>query len=466
LRRSTLKITIAGASGFIGKYLIEKILKENSGSTIKGLSRSSKDSDNPRLSWVKSDLFSLGSTVNALSDTDIAIYLVHSMTPTSRLHQASFEDTDLLLADNFARAASKNKVKQIIYLGGLVPEGEISKHLESRREVEEVLKSSGVPVTVLRAGMVVGEGGSSFEILRNLVLNLPAMILPKWTESQTQAIYVDDLVRVFMKVIANKEFYNQTFNVVNGEDIKYKDLITQTIKYFEGKRIYFGVPINSTGFSKLWVTIFGESKYELVSPLIDSLKCDLSFGDPQKSISDCIHFKTYESMLNELSRNKSENSYGILGNIFSNLSKELKLDKKVRSIQRLDNKMHLNSKMVADEYMRWLPQYMGSKIKVTEDENHIYFRLFNAQKPLLILQRVNDSPEDRAKFLIVGGSLSSTSNTGWLEFRDVSSGEFTISALHEFHPSLPWFVYALTQAKLHLRVMNNFSVHLSGINGV
>src|ERR1700733_2455700 len=99
------------------------------------------------------------------------------MLPSTRLFQGNFADADLLIADNFANACLKNKVKQIIYLGGLVPTDSISKHLASRQEVEEIFKATGIPCTILRAGMVAGRGGSSFEILRSLVTNLPAMIL-------------------------------------------------------------------------------------------------------------------------------------------------------------------------------------------------------------------------------------------------------------------------------------------------
>jgi uncharacterized protein YbjT (DUF2867 family) len=116
------------------------------------------------------------------------------MLPSSRLFQGNFQDTDLLLADNFVKACVKNNVKQIIYLGGLVPISGKSKHLDSLKEVEEVFEHTGIPLTILRAGMVVGEGGSAFEILRNLVFNLPGMILPEWSKCNTQAIYIEDLL--------------------------------------------------------------------------------------------------------------------------------------------------------------------------------------------------------------------------------------------------------------------------------
>ena len=133
-----MKITVAGASGFVGRNLIDKLIEVYD---VNGLSRTKKE-PSPNLNWVQTDLFSYTCTQKALEGTDIAIYLVHSMLPSSRLFQGSFQDTDLLLADNFAKACKRNGVKQVIYLGGLVPESGESKHLVSRKEVEDVFKAS------------------------------------------------------------------------------------------------------------------------------------------------------------------------------------------------------------------------------------------------------------------------------------------------------------------------------------
>jgi uncharacterized protein YbjT (DUF2867 family) len=160
------RVAIAGASGFVGSHLVPALREQFD---VIALARQPRDTVDG-VAWRACDLFSTSSTRAALEGVDVAIYLVHSMMPSSRLFQGSFHDTDLLLADNFVRACLHHGVKQIIYLGGLVPEeGFVSQHLQSRHEVEEVLQLSGIPVTALRAGMVVGAGGSSFEILSSLV---------------------------------------------------------------------------------------------------------------------------------------------------------------------------------------------------------------------------------------------------------------------------------------------------------
>ena len=155
------KVVLAGATGFIGRWIIEVFQKDFQ---IIALSRKKvKYNHNQNIQW-RVDLYSMSSTEKALEGAEIAIYLVHSMLPSTRLNQGKFEDTDLLLADNFSRAAQKNNLKQIIYIGGILPKDkhEISNHLLSRYEVEKTLGARATPLTAIRAGIIIGPGGSSF----------------------------------------------------------------------------------------------------------------------------------------------------------------------------------------------------------------------------------------------------------------------------------------------------------------
>ncbi len=444
------RVTIAGASGYVGKHLLTEL--KNCNFKIRGLSRSKKDSTDENLSWVAADLFSYQSTKEALKDTDVAIYLVHSMMPSTRLFQGNFQDADLLISDNFARACKSAGVKQIIYLGGLLPEKNISKHLESRREVEDVFKATNIPVTVLRAGMIAGNGGSSFEILKNLVFNLPGMVLPKWTKSKTQAIYIDDLTKVLSASIDNSSFFNKTIDVVNGESITYKDLILKTSDYFGKKKVFISLPINSTSFSKLWVKIFGETDYELVSPLIDSLTCDLPSPKVDPLIESFIKYKTYDEMLKRISPNK----------LVQNKSKTKLEEKTVRSIQRLENPSNFSGKEISDRYIDWLPKHLKSLLVAKKENDQVSFYAYGIPKPLLVLKHIEDeSSSIRDKFHIIGGLLSETSNTGWLEFRTIADGRYTLASINDFVPSLPWYIYKFTQAPIHAAVMKSFGNFLT-----
>jgi uncharacterized protein YbjT (DUF2867 family) len=181
------KIAIAGATGFIGRWFIETYKNHFD---IIALSRKKINSVNNGVEWRMVDLFSISSSTKALKGADYALYLVHSMQPSTRLNQSNFEDTDLLLADNFSRAAEECNLKHIVYVGGILPKDNlnISKHLQSRFEVEQVLGSRKTPLTTIRAGIIIGPGGSSFRIIEKLVTNLPVMACPEWTKSKNQPV--------------------------------------------------------------------------------------------------------------------------------------------------------------------------------------------------------------------------------------------------------------------------------------
>jgi len=442
-------VGVAGASGFVGGNLLEALSPDI---PVRALSRTERAST-PEVEWVSADLFSYQSTRAALEGVDVAVYLVHSMLPSTRLFQGSFQDTDLLLADNFSRACVDAGVKRIIYLGGLVPEGEVSTHLESRREVEEVFAASGIPTTVLRAGMVVGRGGSSFEILKNLVLNLPAMILPRWTANPTQTIYIGDLIRVMTACVESDRFAGHTLDVVNGEEITYAELIGQTSKHYGRTTLSISVPVNSLGLSKLWVTIFGESDYNLVSPLVDSLRCDLPAPEVPDEISEFIEFRTYERMLAEIPREKFRRSR----------KRASSTDNTVRSIQRLAENP-LSVEEIGEEYFDWLPGKLNGALRAERDGDLVRFFVVGVKAPLLVLQLIKAQHNlSRVKFHIVGGLLTLTGDTGWLEFRAVAGGRYVLSSINEYMPSLPWYVYKFTQAPVHAWVMDQFSRHLESI---
>ena len=452
-------MAVAGASGFIGSKLLAQLAPD---CDVIGLARGAPGA-NDGVTWRTCDLFSARSTQEALLGVDVAIYLVHSMMPSSRLFQGDFHDTDLLLADNFLRACVKQGVKQIIYLGGLFPRtGFVSKHLESRKEVEGVLQSSAIPVTCLRAGMVVGPGGSSFEILRALVSRLPWMILPKWTRSLGQAVFIDDVVAVISAAVMNPEMMGQTYNVVNGESLTYEQLLRQTAAALGKSRTMVAVPISSTAFSKRWVQLFSGASFELVSPLIDSLQCDLPQVDPSPVILRLIRFPTFVGMVAETLRRESA-----LATPIPPKPRRASPSKTVRSIQRLPPMAKMDSRCISAEYMVWLPRFFWAVVRVRRftPENRITFSLAFLPQPLLVLEHIKDgSGPDRDELNIVGGWLSQTTTTGWLEFRQIANRRYTLAAIHEFVPALPWLLYLVTQAPLHALVMRYFGRHLARIS--
>ncbi len=456
-------IAVAGATGFVGSHLIEQL---RGAYDVVGLTRSARP-PSPGATWRECDLFSATSTQAALRGVDVAFYLVHSMMPSSRLFQGDFHDTDLLLADNFAKACAQQGVKQIVYLGGLVPpSGFVSQHLASRLEVEGVLQSADIPVTCLRAGMVVGPGGSSFEILRSLVSRLPWMVLPKWTKSSGQAIFLDDVVAVLAASLEDPALVGGTFDVVNGESLCYEDLLRDTAAALGKRRRMVPVPIASTGFSKRWVQLFSGASYELVAPLIDSLQCDLPRLQPRPEIARYVKYATFASMLTETLRRSDAGGRVDVARTRPRTRPKKHVAPTVRSIQRLPSLPNRDARFVSDAYMRWLPEFLKPFIRVERSpgSSRITFSLALVSRPLLILELIDLGPDHtRDKFHIVGGLLSKTTTTGWLEFRQVANKRYTLAAIQEFVPSLPWIVYILTQAPVHAWVMRHFRKHLEGI---
>ncbi|MBS2025302.1 MAG: NAD(P)H-binding protein [Deltaproteobacteria bacterium] len=453
-------VALAGATGFVGSHLVERL---RGSVDVVGLTRTPRRPKDG-VTWRECDLFSSTSTRAALSGVDVAYYLVHSMMPSSRLFQGHFHDTDLLLADNFAKACAQAGVKQIVYLGGLVPsEGFVSKHLQSRLEVEGVLQSSGIPVTCLRAGMIVGPGGSSFEILRALVSRLPWMILPRWTQSSGQAIWLHDVVAVLVAALEDPALAGKTLDVVNGESLSYEDLLRETAAALGKKRWMVPVPISSTGFSKRWVQLFSGASHELISPLIDSLQCDLPRLQPCPEIARYVKFRTFASMLVEAQRSAEAGGRGEAADTRARGLRKKQVTKSVRSIQRLPSLPHRAARFVSDEYIAWLPRFLRPIVRVERVTGtaRLTFSLALLRPPLLVLELI-DLGADRArdKFHIVGGLLTKTTTTGWLEFRQVANKRYTLAAIQEFVPSLPWLLYIVTQAPLHAWVMRRFARHL------
>jgi uncharacterized protein YbjT (DUF2867 family) len=167
----------------------------------------------------------------ALDGVEVALYLVHS------LGEADFEQRDADAARAFAAAAEEAGVRQLVYLGGLGGEQDLSAHLRSRREVERLLAATGVPLTVLRAAIIVGAGGISWELTRQLVKNLPAMVVPHWAATRTQPIALDDVIRYLVGVVGNRDAYGRTFEVGGADRLTYTAMLQQAAEVMTGESL-------------------------------------------------------------------------------------------------------------------------------------------------------------------------------------------------------------------------------------
>jgi len=459
------RVAIAGATGFVGRALAQELAAHVD---VVGLTRSDRVSGTESedaleaVQWRRVDLFSLLECELSLEGVSHAFYLVHSMMPSARLTQASFDDLDLILADNFARAAERAGVKQIIYLGGIVPPGKLSAHLRSRREVEHALASTGVPTTCVRAGLVLGPGGSSTRMMTRLVAKLPVMACPRWTDSEGSPIDLRDLVKVLCRVLGHPEI-TSPLDVGGQEVISYRNLMQRTAAVMGHSRRFIGIPLFSPGLSTLWVSLITGSSRDLVRPLVHSLRHSMV---PEHDAIQRAEFPPEHSLDESLAnavvdrdepRTRSWESVGVR-------DRRLTSRNTVRSVQRLPNGSGLSAAAAASEYMRWLPRFLRPFLRVDADANGARFGLIGLSAPLLVLDRsMSRSEESRPLFYVTGGLLArpELSPQARLEFRSVLNGEVLLSAIHDFVPRLPWFIYNATQALAHLWVMGSFGRHLA-----
>jgi len=447
------KILIAGASGFIGKALIESLLK-NESVEIVALSRTDKTSHHRRVSWKKCDLFSLKDIEESMVGCEAAYYLVHSMLPSASLSQGTFYDFDLIMADNFSRAAQKHSLKQIIYLGGMIPQGEeLTWHLRSRFEVEETLKNSGIPTTALRAGLIIGPGGSSFTILKGLIEKLPIMICPAWTKTKSQPTALKDIIKVLVRCLGNESLMNQVFDIGGEEVVTYQDLISLASQKSQRRNKLITLNIIPLGISRFWVTLITRVPRNLVYPLVLSLRHEMIVRKSHRfpfseDLTTTLEEALSEAMKVELSRSETFKGH-------------LPREKDVRSIQRLVLPKGATAEWVAMEYFNWLPTFFSSLVKVQLDGPRCVFYLIHPNLKILILEKSEErSTKDRQLLYVVGGLLAQEVGRGRLEFREVLNRKFIMAGLHEFRPALPWYIYRWTQAVIHLVVMKAFSEHL------
>lgn len=458
-------IVIAGARGFVGSALLEALSRS---ARVIGLSRSSTppaDSP-PGVEWRAADLFRLQDLERALEGCDRAIYLVHSMQPSARLVQGSFADLDLLLADNFARAAAAAGIRQIVYVGGLLPRAHAaSPHLKSRAEVADALGSHGVPVTTLRAGIIVGPGGPSLWILLNLVSRLPAMVLPSWTTSRSHPIALVDVVRAVELCLASPERFAGTFDIGGASVLTYREMMDTVARVLGRRVLMLEVSLFSPRLSTLWVQVFGRAPATLVAPLVRSLEHDLvAERNPllDEIAPDALDFESaLRGSLNE-ARGPREPTSSIRLDPASRA--ELRAARRVRSVQRLPLPAGRSARWAAGEYTRFLPSFWWPLIGVAiHEDGRALLSIRGVPWPMIELRLANErSGPDRQVLDIVGGLLLRRGHEGEARFeiREVLRGRALIAAIHDYVPALPWRIYQWSQARVHLRVMRAFARHL------
>jgi uncharacterized protein YbjT (DUF2867 family) len=233
------------------------------------------------------DVLDRASLTGALKDVDAAYYFVHSMSKDTRGTGLSFEERDRLAARNFVEAAGAQGVRRIIYLGGLGEEqGALSKHLMSRAEVGQILASGQPALTTLRAALIIGAGGASYEMLRYLTERLPVMVAPKWLETRSQPIAVRDAVAYLVGCLLDDRTAGRTFDIGGPDIVTYRQLIKIYGDLRGLKRFIIGVPVLTPRLSSYWINLVTPVSAELARPLVDGLKNEMICHD--QAILDLI----------------------------------------------------------------------------------------------------------------------------------------------------------------------------------
>jgi len=268
-----MKILLTGASGYIGKRLLPVLVE--SGHEVICCVRDIKrftppESLKSKIKIVQVDLLDKASLVNIPKDIDGAFYLVHSMSTSS-----DYQALELESAVNFRNAIDQTEVQHVVYLSGIINESALSKHLTSRKNVEEELGKGKYNFTTLRAGVIIGSGSASFEIMRDLVEKLPIMVTPKWLNTRCQPIGISDVIKFLSKTILNPKTYNQDFDIGGPDILSYKEMLLELGRKRNLKRYIFIVPVMTPKLSSYWLYFVTSTSYKLAIALVNSMKIEV-----------------------------------------------------------------------------------------------------------------------------------------------------------------------------------------------
>lgn len=335
-----MKILITGATGYIGKRLLPLLVAE--GHEVICCARDKQRFYCPlavvdKVMVIEVD-FLKEETLSAIpDDIDAAYYLIHSMSGSAN----NYDELEHQSAENFVSRINQTAAKQVIYLSGIVNDTSLSKHLSSRKAVEDVLQTGQFATTTLRAGIIVGSGSASFEIIRDLVNKLPVMITPKWLNTKCQPIAITDVLAFLTKSLGNSQTYNQSFDIGGPDILTYKEMLLVFAKAVHLKRYIYTIPLMTPKLSSYWLYFVTSTSYKLASALVSSMKVEVICNDKRINTILQIASMSYEQALSralvKINKNDIASSWKdsmISGRFFGNVNDYIKVPKKNCFIDR------------------------------------------------------------------------------------------------------------------------------------
>jgi len=297
-------VVVIGASGYIGTNLVPALAAR--GYRVRAVARSREVLAArrwPGVELAQADVLDTEALAAALTRQDIAYYLVHCMRAGD-----TFADMERQAAQNFANAAAGAGVKRIVYLGGLIPRRFDSKHLVSRQLTGEILRAGRVPVTELRAGIIVGPGCASFEIIRDLVNHLPIMVTPRWVRSKSPPIALSNVLTYLIEVADLDEAAGRVFDLAGPEELSYEDLMRQYGRAVGKRPVIFPVPVLSPRLSSYWLRLVTAVPTSTARALIDGLKLHIEADDSEIRRLVPQHLLTYREAVAEVFEAEQRNA--------------------------------------------------------------------------------------------------------------------------------------------------------------
>ncbi len=268
-----MKILLTGATGYIGKRLLPILVKNghqviccvrdpnrfNPPTSVKSL-----------IEIIQVDFLDQKSLDKIPNDIDAAYYLIHSMSNSNE-----YDKLEESAAINFKNALNRTSAKHVIYLSGIVNENELSKHLQSRKNVENILGENQFSLTTLRAGIIMGSGSASFEIIRDLVEKLPIMVAPKWLNTKCQPIGIRDVLKFLEKALMNEKVFDQHFDIGGPDILTYKEMLLNFSRFRNLNRQIYTVPVMTPKLSSYWLYFVTSTSYKLAVSLVESMKIEV-----------------------------------------------------------------------------------------------------------------------------------------------------------------------------------------------